>query len=93
VADASAARRPRGLGRGLASLLGDPAAVPAESGGMREVPVDAIVPNRDQPRRTVHEEGLAALADSLRRHGLMQPLVVRELGDGRYELIAGERPR
>jgi len=91
VADAPAARRPRALGRGLSSLLGDPGAPNAEPNGLREVPLAAITPNRDQPRRTVHEEALAALADSIRRHGLMQPLVVRELGDGRFELIAGER--
>lgn len=86
-----ATRRTRGLGRGLSSLLGDPVAAPADTSGLLEIPLDRIQANRDQPRRTIHEEALAALADSIARHGLMQPLVVRALGDDRYELIAGER--
>ena len=54
------------------------------------VPVASIAPNPEQPRKHFDEEALAGLADSLARHGLLQPLVVRRAGDG-YELIAGER--
>ena len=52
---------------------------------------DVIAPNPDQPRRTFDPNGLAELADSIRVHGILQPLAVRRLGGGRYELIAGER--
>lgn len=86
------ARARRGLGRGLSALLGDP----ADAGGDAEstiltVPVDSVAPNPDQPRRTIDERALDVLADSIRTHGLMQPLVVRPLPGDRYELIAGER--
>ena len=76
------------MGRGLAAILpesgpGDPA--------FREVPVELISPNPDQPRRRFDPEALSALADSIAEAGLIQPLLVRPLADGRYELIAGER--
>jgi len=75
----------RGIGRGLAAILG-------ESGGqnVRELPVALIDPNPNQPRQRFDEEGLAALAGSLRERGVLQPVLVRPRG-GRYELIAGER--
>lgn len=82
------------LGRGLAALLG------TEEGGfeassldaveMIHVPVDQIDPNPFQPRRQFDPADLAALADSLRQHGMLQPVLVRPVGD-RYQLIAGER--
>ena len=64
---------------------------PAERGAPAEIAVECIVPNPHQPRQTFDEQGLAALADSIRQHGLVQPVVVQKTGPGRYELIAGER--
>lgn len=84
----------RRLGRGLSALLGDPAgaapdaAAPAE--GLVELPVAAIHPNPDQPRRRIDPAALATLVESIRQHGLVQPVAVRADGDG-YVLIAGER--
>jgi ParB family chromosome partitioning protein len=78
----------RALGRGLSALLGE---VPSPAAaGLVEVPVDAIRPNPDQPRRSIDPEALGALAASVRASGLVQPVVVRRAGEG-YELIAGER--
>jgi ParB family chromosome partitioning protein len=57
----------------------------------REVPTDAIKPNPKQPRQSFDEDALAELEHSIREFGLMQPIVVRELGDGEYELVMGER--
>jgi ParB family chromosome partitioning protein len=65
---------------------------PAERGAPAEIAVECIVPNPRQPRQTFDEQGLAALADSIRQHGLVQPVVVQKAGPGRYELIAGGRP-
>jgi len=79
----------KALGKGLEALFPATPAAPPPA-GERLVPVQDIVPNPDQPRRHFDEEALAALADSIRRHGLLQPLVVCAAGD-RYELIAGER--
>jgi ParB family transcriptional regulator, chromosome partitioning protein len=89
------AERTRGLGpRGLAAMLSPTA--PAENGReshpeLRDVPVELIVPNPRQPRRTFDEGSLLALADSLRERGVLQPVLVRPLPGGTYELIAGER--
>jgi ParB family chromosome partitioning protein len=78
----------RVLGRGLAALLGDgPSSTTA---GLVEIPLDAIRPNPDQPRRSIDPETLATLAASVRASGLVQPVVVRRADEG-YELIAGER--
>lgn len=63
----------------------------AVSAAPTEVPIDAIAPNPWQPRTEFDEVGLAELADSIRTHGVLQPLVVRSREDGQYELIAGER--
>jgi ParB family chromosome partitioning protein len=78
----------RGIGRGLAAILpesgiGDPA--------FRDVPVALIRPNPDQPRKRFEPESITALARSIADAGLVQPLLVRPLADGRFELIAGER--
>jgi ParB family chromosome partitioning protein len=78
----------KSLGKGLEALLTAPVPAPAPSDLM--VPIHEIVPNPEQPRRHFDEEALGLLADSIRRHGLLQPLVVRHIA-GRYELIAGER--
>ncbi len=77
----------RGLGRGLEVLLGGPAA-PAE---LAYLPVGAIRANGRQPRRRFDADSITALADSVRAEGLVQPLLVRPLPEGGYELIAGER--
>jgi ParB family chromosome partitioning protein len=82
----------RGLGRGLAALLGDEGTPAAAAPALLELPLDAIRPNPDQPRALIGEEALQALADSIGESGLMQPVVVRPSGEpGGYELIAGER--
>src|ERR687894_555980 len=83
------AERTRGMGRGLAAILSSD---PAEAGPeLRELPVDLIAPNPQQPRRSFDEETLVALADSLRQRGVLQPVLVRPIPGGTYELIAGER--
>jgi ParB family chromosome partitioning protein len=82
----------RGMGRGLAALL----ASPDFAGGppdvdLRHVPLELIRPNPRQPRRDFDESALVALAESLRERGVLQPILVRPLHGGTYELIAGER--
>src|SRR5215208_7124838 len=77
----------RGMGRGLAAILPRP----GDEGGLREIPVDLIDPNPRQPRSTFDETKMAELADSIRVRGVLQPIVVRPLAGGRYELVAGER--
>jgi ParB family transcriptional regulator, chromosome partitioning protein len=80
-----------GLGRGLSALIpGAPEAGEAPS-GLIEVPVNAVAPNPKQPRTRFDDDAIATLAASIREVGILQPLVVRRAGDGRYELIAGER--
>jgi len=80
-----------GLGRGLSALIpGAPEGAEAV-GGFMEVPVNAIAPNPKQPRTHFDDEALAGLAASIKEVGILQPLVVRRTGDGRYEVIAGER--
>ncbi len=80
----------RGMGRGLAAIL--PEAAASEGvGELRELPVETIVPNPNQPRTRFDEEALAGLASSIAESGVVQPLLVRPLHDGGYELIAGER--
>jgi ParB family chromosome partitioning protein len=79
----------RGIGRGLAAIL--PEAEQDGAGELRELPVGLIKPNPDQPRTHFDEEALAALAASIETSGVVQPLLVRPLPDGSYELVAGER--
>jgi len=78
------------LGRGLEALLGPLTRDQVPEGTIREIPVTAISPNPFQPRRSFDEEGLAELASSIESSGLLQPIVVRSVGQ-RFELIAGER--
>lgn len=78
-----------GLGRGLGALL--PASDTAPNAGLSEIPVRAIQPNPHQPRGFFDERSLAELADSIREHGLIQPLIVTRDGEDQYTLIAGER--
>ncbi len=76
----------RALGKGLSQLIAE-----GFEGGATEVDVAAIVPNRHQPRTVFDEVALLELTESIRIHGVLQPLIVRAVSDGRYELIAGER--
>jgi ParB family chromosome partitioning protein len=76
------------MGRGLAAIL---PRGPDEQDGLREIPVDLIDPNPRQPRRDFDDDRLAELAESIRARGVLQPIVVRPLVGGRYELVAGER--
>ena len=82
------AERKRGMGRGLAAILPESSAGGPE---LRELDVAQIEPNPDQPRAQFDAAALDALAGSIGAVGLLQPLIVRPLGDGRYELVAGER--
>jgi len=83
------AERSRGIGRGLAAILSTtPSDTEAE---LRTLPVELIAPNPDQPRQAFGEEGLVALGESLKERGVLQPVLVRPLPRGTYELIAGER--
>ncbi len=84
-----AARKKRGLGRGLDALLGE--AVLTERDGTQTLPIDQIRAGPCQPRRDIDPERLGELAESIRRHGVVQPVVVRPRGEGGYELVAGER--
>ena len=87
----------KGLGRGLDALLGnsfeegESAAQPREEGTLRNLPIEFLTRGRYQPRRDMHPEALEELADSIRKQGIMQPIVVRPLDEDHYEIIAGER--
>ena len=81
----------KGLGRGLGALLGDFAEEPAEQSAYRLLPIYKVEPNPDQPRQDFDEEELQALSESIGIHGVIQPLTVRELSSGYYQIIAGER--
>ena len=81
----------KGLGRGLGALLGDFSEEPEEKNGLKTLPLHKIEPNPNQPRRDFDDEELEALAESIRQHGIIQPLTVREMPNGYYQIIAGER--
>ena len=88
----------RGMGRGLAAILTPTAPAGQEPGDaagaladLRQVPVDLIAANPHQPRRHFDEDALRALADSIRERGVLQPVLVRPVAGGTYELVAGER--
>jgi len=88
------ATKKRGLGRGLDALLGgDSRKTVTEpvSNGLAEIPVEWIQPGKYQPRRIIDDEALQELAASIRAQGVMQPIVLRSVGENRYEIIAGER--
>jgi ParB family transcriptional regulator, chromosome partitioning protein len=80
----------RGMGRGLAAIL---SVSEGEDGGaeLRELHVDLVAPNPDQPRKRFDDEALQALADSVKERGVLQPVLVRPRPGGSYELVAGER--
>jgi len=79
-----------GLGKGLGALIPPGTDLDADTGGLEEIPVASISPNRYQPRDHFDEAALGALADSIRAVGVLQPVLVRPTADG-YELVAGER--
>jgi ParB family chromosome partitioning protein len=92
----------KALGKGLRSLIPEapppaatlpavPGAETAPRDGLRNLDIDRISPNRHQPRQDFDDEALAELAESIKAHGVLQPVVVRPRGDGGFELVAGER--
>lgn len=76
----------RTLGKGLTQLIGE-----QFEGTANEIPLESVVPNARQPRTHFDEEALQELAGSIKEHGVLQPLLVRPMAEGKYELIAGER--
>ena len=80
-----------GLGKGLGALLGDFGEEPASGSAYQLLPLYKVEPNPDQPRQDFDEEELQALSESIVAHGVIQPLTVRELPNGYYQIIAGER--
>lgn len=85
-----ASKKPSGLGRGLGALLGDDV-MNTETQGAMYLPISEVESNSAQPRKFFDEAALAELADSIRQHGIIQPLTVRKLSSGYYQIIAGER--
>jgi ParB family chromosome partitioning protein len=84
--------RARGLGRGLSALFGEDGEEAASQGeGQRSIPIEFLEPGRYQPRRRFDEEAVSSLAESIRERGILQPLLVRQVGADRYEIVAGER--
>jgi ParB family transcriptional regulator, chromosome partitioning protein len=83
------AERQKGMGRGLAAILS--VAPRDEAEELRQLPLELIAPNPSQPRGRFDEQSLLMLADSIRQRGVLQPVLVRPLIGGRYELVAGER--
>ena len=85
-----ASKKPSGLGRGLGALLGDDV-LKTETTGSLSLPISQVESCSSQPRKHFDEAALAELADSIRQHGIIQPLTVRRLSSGYYQIIAGER--
>ncbi|WP_295580067.1 ParB/RepB/Spo0J family partition protein [uncultured Oscillibacter sp.] len=85
-----ASKKPSGLGRGLGALLGDDV-LKSESSGSLYLPISQVESCSSQPRKAFDEAALAELAESIREHGIIQPLTVRKLASGYYQIIAGER--
>ena len=85
-----ASKKPSGLGRGLGALLGDDV-LSTETTGSLSLPISEVESCSSQPRKSFDEVTLAELADSIREHGIIQPLTVRKLASGYYQIIAGER--
>jgi len=86
--------RPRGLGRGLSALMADVASPVVTSGTTQndaQVPIERLVANPNQPRRSFPQSDLEDLAASIREKGILQPLIVRMIDGGKYEIVAGER--
>ena len=85
-----ASKKPSGLGRGLGALLGDDV-MKTESSGSLSLPISQVETCSSQPRKRFDDESLQELADSISQHGIIQPLTVRRLSSGYYQIIAGER--
>lgn len=85
-----ASKKPSGLGRGLGALLGDDV-MKTESSGSLSLPISQVEICSSQPRKRFDDESLQELADSISQHGIIQPLTVRKLSSGYYQIIAGER--
>lgn len=91
--------KPRGLGRGLSALMADVSAPEGQDAGTdspvrhadQMLPIEKLVANPDQPRRVFTEEALDDLTNSIREKGIIQPLIVREIAGGKFEIVAGER--
>ena len=83
--------KPKGLGRGLDALLGDTSAPPRVDDGLRTLGINELQPGKYQPRSHMEQAPLAELAESIKTQGVMQPVLVRPLKTGGYEIIAGER--
>ena len=81
----------KGLGKGLGALMGDFMDEPVSKSPYQLLPLHKVEPNAGQPRQDFDEEELAALADSIATHGIVQPLTVRQVPSGYYQIIAGER--
>src|SRR5258708_2662775 len=81
----------RGMGRGLAAILSVSAEPGEDDIDLREIPVELVTPNPRQPRRHFDQATLASLAESVRERGILQPVLVRPVAGGTYELVAGER--
>ena len=81
----------KGLGKGLGALLGEMNDIATENSPYRLLPIYKVEPNPDQPRQDFDEDELESLAQSIMEHGIVQPLTVRELSSGYYQIIAGER--
>ena len=85
-----ASKKPSGLGRGLGALLGDDV-MKTESSGSLSLPISQVETCSSQPRKRFDDESLQELADSISQHGIIQPLTVRKLSSGYYQISAGER--
>jgi len=81
----------KGLGRGMGALLGDFDDTPVSDSPYKLLPIQKVEPNPDQPRQDFDEEELQALAYSITTHGIVQPLTVRSITEGYYQIVAGER--
>ena len=80
-----------GLGRDLYDIFGDNDSSSSKEAGAEKIKITNISPRKDQPRKTFEKEALELLADSISKYGVLQPILVREYGEGRYQIIAGER--
>ena len=84
--------KPKGLGRGLDALLGGGKSEPsADDGVLREIAIASLSPGKYQPRTRMDREALEGLAESIKQRGIVQPILVREIADKKFEIVAGER--